>query len=113
MTKQNILTLTTNIFYFIQKAGREMEEKKQAVIQSLQTGFGLIEMIAKERRPMKFTEIQQLSNMTKSKMYKYLTTLTQTGFLYRDSITNMYRLGNKLIKLGNIAQGDTSIIEIA
>lgn len=90
-----------------------MDEKKQTVIQSLQTGLGLIEIIAKERRPMKFTEIQQLSNMTKSKMYKYLTTLTQTGYLYRDTITNMYKLGNKLIELGNIAQGDTSIIEIA
>lgn len=90
-----------------------MEEKKQTVIQSLQTGLELLEIIAKERRPMKFTEIQQLSNMTKSKMYKYLTTLTQCGFLFKDPVTNMYKLGNKLIEIGNIAQGDTSIIELA
>jgi len=90
-----------------------MEEKKQTVIQSLQNGLNLLEMIAKERRPMKFTEIQQLANMTKSKIYKYLTTLTQSGFLFKDPVTNMYRLGNKLIEIGNIAQGDTSIIELA
>ena len=62
---------------------------------------------------MKFTEIQQLSNMTKSNLHKYLTTLIQSGFLYRDPVSYTYRLGNKLIEIGNIAQGDTSIIEIA
>jgi len=90
-----------------------MKENKQTVIQSLQTGLTLLETIAKERRPMKYTEIQSLSNMTKSSMYKYLTTLVQSGFLFRDSATNMYRLGNKLIEIGSIAQRDTSIIELA
>ncbi|MEI4769930.1 helix-turn-helix domain-containing protein [Psychrobacillus sp. FJAT-51614] len=86
-----------------------MVEKKQRIIQSLQTGLGLLEMIAKERRPMNFTEIQQLSNMTKSNTHKYLMTFIQSGFLYRDPVTNTYKLGNKLIEIGNIAQRDTSI----
>ncbi|MFJ8065462.1 IclR family transcriptional regulator [Psychrobacillus sp. NPDC096426] len=90
-----------------------MEENKQRIIQSLQTGLGLLEMIAKERKPMKFTDIQHLSNMTKSNLHKYLTTFIQSGFLYRDPVTYTYKLGNKLVEIGNVAQGDTSIIKIA
>ncbi|WKA59126.1 helix-turn-helix domain-containing protein [Planococcus shenhongbingii] len=90
-----------------------MEERKPAIIQSLQNGLDVLEMIAKERRPMKFTEIQQLTNMTKSNIHKYLTTLSLAGFLHRDSATHTYTLGNRLIEIGNMAQGDTSFIEIA
>lgn len=89
-----------------------MEEKKAAVIQSLKTGLGLIELIAKERRPMKFTEIQLMSDMAKSNVHKYLTTFVQTGFLERDSSTHTYKLGSKLIEIGTMAQEATSLTEL-
>lgn len=90
-----------------------MAERKPATIQSLQNGLDVLEMIARERRPMKFTEIQQLSNMTKSNIHKYLTTLAQSGFLNRDPVDNTYKLGTRLIEIGNMARGETSITEIA
>ncbi|SDH48265.1 transcriptional regulator, IclR family [Planococcus glaciei] len=90
-----------------------MAERKPATIQSLQNGLDVLELIARERRPMKFTEILLLSNMTKSNIHKYLTTLAQAGFLNRDPVANTYRLGNRLIEIGNMAQSETSIAEIA
>ena len=90
-----------------------IEEKNYTTIQSLQTGLSILEQIGQQGRPLKFTEIQHLTNMTKSKVHKYLLTLHQAGFLYRDTITNTYTLGHKLIELGHMAEDHTSIVEIA
>jgi IclR family transcriptional regulator, acetate operon repressor len=88
-------------------------EQKTAVIQSLQIGLQLLEIIAKENEPLKFTEIQNLTSMTKSNLYKYLATLNQFGAIYRNPHTNTYSLGPKLVQLGSAALSQTSLIEIA
>lgn len=90
-----------------------MEQKKYNTIQSLQTGLTLLEIIAHKRKPLKFTEIQKMTDMTKSNLHKYLMTFTQNGFLYRDEATNTYRLGHKLVEFGALAQEGSSIVELA
>jgi predicted Zn-ribbon and HTH transcriptional regulator len=49
--------------------------KNPQMIHSLQTGIQIIELIAKQEHPLKFTEIQELSGLTKSNLYKCLNTL--------------------------------------
>lgn len=90
-----------------------MSQKKYTTIQSLQTGLQLLELIIKQKKPLKFIEIQQLTEMTKSNLYKYLTTFTQLEYLNKDPITHTYSIGHKLIEVGTIVQNNTSIIEIA
>lgn len=85
---------------------------KTAVIQSLQIGLNILEILAKEKEPLKFTDIQNLTSMTKSNLYKYLSTLSQFGMIYRNPHTNTYILGHKLVQLGNVAVGQSSIIEV-
>ncbi len=87
-------------------------ENKPAVIQSLQVGLTILELLAIEKEPLKFSEIQQLTSMTKSNLYKYLTTLAQFGLIHRNPETNAYTLGYKLIQLGNIALGKSSLVEM-
>ncbi|TSI03571.1 IclR family transcriptional regulator [Lysinibacillus sp. BW-2-10] len=87
-------------------------ENKPAVIQSLQIGLNILEILAKEKEPLKFTDIQNLTSMTKSNLYKYLSTLSQFGMIYRNPHTNTYILGHKLVQLGNVALGQSSIIEV-
>lgn len=74
--------------------------KKGTTIQSLQIGMGIIDVVAKQRRPLKFTEIQDLTQITKSNLYKYLNTFTQLGILYRSKDTGEYVLGSKMIEYG-------------
>ena len=50
--------------------------------------------------------------MTKSNLYKYLSTLSQFGLIYRNPDTNTYTLGYKLIQLGNVALGQSSLVEM-
>jgi len=85
--------------------------KKGTTIQSLQIGMGIIETIAKQGRPVKFTEIQELTQITKSNLYKYLNTFTQLGILYRNKGTGEYVLGSKLIEYGMAAVDQENVID--
>lgn len=87
--------------------------KAPVIIQSLQIGLNILGILGKEKRPLKFTDIQHQSGMTKSNLYKYLNTLCQSGMLFRDPYTNTYTLGHKLVELGSVAMGNTSFVEHA
>lgn len=87
-------------------------ETKTVGIQSLQIGLNILEILAREKEPLKFTDIQNLTTMTKSNLYKYLSTLSQFGLIYRNPHTNAYTLGHKLVQLGNAALGQSSLIEV-
>ena len=85
--------------------------KTPVTIQSLKIGLNILEILGSEKKPLRFTEIQHLTGMTKSNLYKYINTLSQSGMLYRDPYTNAYTLGHKLVELGSIAMGNTTIVE--
>jgi DNA-binding IclR family transcriptional regulator len=85
--------------------------KKGTTIQSLQIGINIIDLLAKEGRPLKFSEICELTKITKSNLYKYLNTLTQTGILYRDKESGSYILGSKLIEYGMAATAEENVID--
>lgn len=77
----------------------ETEDKKiHSTVQSLEIGFSVIEIIAESPIPLKFNEIQERSNMTKSNLYKYLNTLTKIGVVTRDAYSGTFHLGTKLLE---------------
>ncbi|MBT2728307.1 IclR family transcriptional regulator [Bacillus sp. ISL-75] len=85
--------------------------KKGTTIQSLQIGMGILDLMAKQGRPLKFTDIQDLTQITKSNLYKYLNTFTQLGILYRDKASGSYVLGSKLIEYGMAAVDHENVID--
>ncbi len=86
-------------------------EKKAPVIQSLQVGLSIIDLVARYGQPMKFNDIHHESQITKSNLYKYLNTLTQLGLLYRDKESGLYSLGSRLIEYGMIALDRENVID--
>lgn len=83
--------------------------KSNSTIQSLQIGVSIIDLLATQRTPLRFSDIQELTEITKSNLYKYLNTLTQLDLLYRDKTTGMYHLGSKLIQYGMAAIGNEDV----
>ncbi|HWK24848.1 MAG TPA: helix-turn-helix domain-containing protein [Ureibacillus sp.] len=77
----------------------ENEDKKiHSTVQSLEIGFNVLEVIAESPTPIKFSEIQERSQMTKSNLYKYLNTLTKIGVVSRDPYSGTFHLGMKLLE---------------
>lgn len=70
-------------------------------IGSLTTGLTIVDLVAKAESPLKFSEIQEATGITKSNLYKYLNTLLQADMLYRDPRQGDYSLGYKLVEYGS------------
>lgn len=87
------------------------EIKATNVIQSLQVGCDILELIASSGKPLKYNEIYELSHMTKSNLHKYLHTLTLVGLLYRDKSSGLYSLGSKLVEYGMKAVNQENVVE--
>lgn len=85
-------------------------EKSPAMIGSLQVGMGVLDIIASQTHPLKFTEIQELTQITKSNLYKYLNTLTYLDLLHKDKKTGAYTLGPKMIAYGMAAIGQQELV---
>ena len=85
-------------------------EKNNAMIQSLQVGMSIVDLISSKEQPLKFSEIQELTQITKSNLYKYLNTLTHLQLLHRDKKSGTYMLGSKIIEYGRSAIGHQDII---
>ncbi|MCQ6280507.1 IclR family transcriptional regulator [Bacillus sp. EB600] len=85
--------------------------KKGTTIQSLEIGMGILDFIAHQAKPCKFTEIQEYTQITKSNLYKYLNTFTHLGILYRDRESGSYVLGSKLIEYGMAAVDQENVLD--
>jgi DNA-binding IclR family transcriptional regulator len=85
--------------------------KKGTTIQSLQVGMSIVELIAQQGKPLKFSDIHDLTKITKSNLYKYLNTFTQLGILYRDKESGSYVLGSKLIEYGMAAADQENVVD--
>ena len=83
--------------------------KSSSTIQSLQIGMSIIDLLAIQKNPLRFSDIQESTGITKSNLYKYLNTLTQLELLYRDKSTGLYHLGSKLIQYGMAAIGSEDV----
>lgn len=85
--------------------------KKSNTIQSLEVGMGILDFITQQKKPCKFMEIQEYTQITKSNLYKYLNTFTQLGILYRDKESGAYVLGSKLIEYGMTAVDQENVVD--
>lgn len=83
---------------------------KSTTIGSLAQGIKIIDVVANSDSPLKFTEIQEQTGISKSNLYKYLNTLTQLDLLYRDVKQGHYSLGYKFLEYGSAATKNNDLI---
>lgn len=81
-----------------------------ATIGSLAQGLQIIDVIAQSDEPLKFSDIQELTGISKSNLYKYLNTLTQLDLLYRDQKRGYFSLGYKFLQYGSVAMQNTDFV---
>lgn len=80
-------------------------------IGSLALGIQIIDVVAQSDHPLRFSDIQEQTGISKSNLYKYLNTLIQLDLLYRDQKTGSYSLGYKFLEYGNAAMQNDDFIE--
>lgn len=80
-------------------------------IGSLALGIQIIDVVAQSDHPLRFSDIQEQTGISKSNLYKYLNTLIQLDLLYRDQKSGSYSLGYKFLEYGNAAMQNGDFIE--
>ncbi|HZP77809.1 MAG TPA: IclR family transcriptional regulator [Pseudolabrys sp.] len=93
---------------------REDEEKLQAgIIQSVVMAGQIIEALAVAGQPMRLTALANKLGEPKARMHRHLSTLKYLGFVDQDSQTEFYRLGPKLVHIGQAAMDQFDLRRLA
>lgn len=86
--------------------------KDGTTIQSLDIGLRVLNLIATSDTPLRFVDIQEKTQMTKSNLYKYLNTLLISGVVTKSEESGFYYTGPKLIEYGVEAIANQDVHEI-
>lgn len=72
-----------------------------ASLSSVRKALRILESFSPDQPELGVTEISSILKSHKSSVFRILTTLTSEGFVEKNPLTNKYRLGLKLVDLGN------------
>lgn len=80
---------------------------------TLDTAFQILDIFLTRKRPMMAKEIAQLTNLSRSGLYKYLAALKDHNYLEYSEKTGAYSLGFKFLEFSRCVQQQLEIYEIA
>jgi IclR family transcriptional regulator, KDG regulon repressor len=83
------------------------------VIQSVVVAVRVLEALAAASQPMRLTELANQLGEVKARIHRHLTTLKHIGLVDQDRRSERYRLGWKLVNLGQAAADQFEIRRIA
>ncbi|MGF6862658.1 IclR family KDG regulon transcriptional repressor [Rhodobacteraceae bacterium MBR-64] len=82
-------------------------------IQSVMLALSILETLGKAGSHVGVTALAESLGTTKSRIHRHLQTLVQQGYIVQSPLTDRYRLGSRLIELGNAAANASDIVSIA
>jgi DNA-binding IclR family transcriptional regulator len=71
--------------------------------QTFKKAFMLLELFSMQNYELTAKEIGYMANMNTSSLYRYLTIMEESGYLYKDLETGKYSIGLRVVELGGIA----------
>src|SRR4051812_24000839 len=87
-------------------------ERDKRSIQSIQLGFGIVDVVVAAGEPMTLSEIARAVGMPPGKATLYLNSFCAVGLLVKDQSLR-YRLGPYAVELGLAALNDSDVLAIA
>lgn len=89
------------------------ESSKSSTVHSVVVAVRLLEYLAESGRPQRVTDIAAFLSMTKARVSRHLSTLSDLGLVARMPDNSGYRLGPMLFRLSNAALDQYEITNIA
>ena len=68
---------------------------------SIKKALIIIECVGKSTRPLKASEVANLTKLERATAFRILIYLTSLGYLFKDVSTNLYSLGHKIFEFGD------------
>ncbi len=86
---------------------------KSSTVHSVVVAVKLLEYLAESGRPQRVTDIALFLGMTKARVSRHLSTLSDLGLVTKTPDNSGYRLGSMLFRLANAALDQYEITNIA
>src|SRR6187551_97110 len=74
--------------------------KERAGIQSVEVGFGLLDVLAKAPGPLMLRDLAAAAGMSAAKAHRYLVSFQRLELVAQDGSSTRYDLGPAALKLG-------------
>jgi IclR family KDG regulon transcriptional repressor len=84
-----------------------------SIIQSVVVAAAVLEALAAAGKPVRLTELAEQLGEAKARIHRHLTTLRSVGLVDQDRSSERYRLGWKLVNLGQAAADQFEIRALA
>jgi IclR family KDG regulon transcriptional repressor len=94
-------------------AENEVTGSPGTIIQSVVVAASVLEALAAAGKPVRLTELAEQLGEAKARIHRHLTTLRSVGLVDQDRSSERYRLGWKLVNLGQAAADQFEIRAIA
>ncbi|MEM1050158.1 MAG: IclR family transcriptional regulator [Pseudomonadota bacterium] len=75
--------------------------------------FEVLDQVAAFGRPVRFSELERISDFPKATLYRLVQTLTSQRFLHHDPDRGVYSLGVRLVRLAHAAWRQSSLAPLA
>ncbi|QGU96270.1 helix-turn-helix domain-containing protein [Clostridium bovifaecis] len=90
-----------------------MANSEGVIIQSVARAINILECFSGNEKELGISEISDQMQLSKSTIYGLVNTLVFYGYLEQNNENKKYRLGIKLLQLGNIVHKRLNLIDIA
>jgi len=74
--------------------------KERAGIQSVEVGFGLLQVLGEAEGPLMLRDLARAANMSAAKAHRYLVSFQRLALVVQDASSTRYDLGPAALKLG-------------
>ena len=68
---------------------------------SIKKALAIIECVGKSPKPLKSSEVANMTQLERATAFRILTYLTSLGYLFKDVTNNLYSLGHKIFEFGD------------
>jgi DNA-binding IclR family transcriptional regulator len=93
---------------------KQEKKRKNNGVRSVERVLNILEVLAEDRGcPKGITEISQKTGLGKSTVHRLINTVQAKGYVDQDKITDKYKLGLKLVELGNLIVVNMEIRTVA
>ena len=94
-------------------AGAEDETLPSGAVQSVAVAVAVLEALAAAGKPVRLSELARQLGEAKGRVHRHLTTLRHLGLVDQERTSEAYRLGWKLVHLGQAAAAQFDIARLA
>ena len=87
--------------------------KERAGIQSVEVGFGLLQVLGEAEGPLMLRDLARAANMSAAKAHRYLVSFQRLQLVVQDAASTRYDLGPAALKLGLASLSRLDAVKLA